>query len=82
MPIDTHTFGPAFETILHAGIGLRLFQAFARAIEAPKVGNGGFYRFIYAVTQDLADNKDRLYERRPDKQNEGAKCQDDTLTKI
>lgn len=65
MQINLEAAGATFWTALHAGAGLRIFQAFARSIQAPKEGAGGMYRFLFAFVQNLADNQDRKDERRP-----------------
>lgn len=47
------------------GMGLRLFQAIARSLQAPKEDSSGLYKFLYSFVQNMADNKDRLGETIP-----------------
>lgn len=61
MPLDI--LGPTFETLVHAGLGLRVFQAFARALPPPSEKSGGWYRFWFNFIQYLADNQERQYDR-------------------
>lgn len=63
--MPTTSLGPMFDTLVHAGLGLRVFQAFARSIQPPKEGAMGLYRFFFGFVQALADNKDREAEVKP-----------------
>ena len=51
---------PLFDQLVNAGLGLRLFQAFARSIPDPTPTSYRFYIFFFRFAQNLADNKDRL----------------------
>jgi hypothetical protein len=51
---------PVFDTLINAGLGLRLFQAFARSLLCPAPNSTRAYQFFFRLIQNLADNKDRL----------------------
>ena len=55
--MDLH---PLLDNLMNAGLGLRLFQAFARSIPSPLPDSHRWYLFFFTFVQNLADNKDRL----------------------
>ena len=56
---------PLLDQLVNAGLGLRLFQAFARSIPSPLPTSNRFYLFFFNFVQNLADNKDRVLPDKP-----------------